>query len=180
MAKPISIEVSMLVRDEIEDVARRVRRSVAFVARRALAAAGRPPLDDVSGARAVLVLRTDEDDPADTASRLRAAAGERPLGAALEASWRAARVRFLQWAEREEAAARAEEAADLDVALRDASDAATSPARLAELAESEYPRVRQLVAQHAATPADARARLANDRERVVRDAVALPTRRVSG
>jgi hypothetical protein len=155
---------------EIADVARRARRSVAFVVRRAIGS-GPPPGDTPTGALVELALTTDDDDPTNLVAKIKAAAGERELGAAINAAWGATRARFLEWAAREEQAAQAERADDLDAALAEAAAPETSPDRLAALSSSEYVRVRALVAAHPRTPADVRARLAADRDRVVRAAV---------
>jgi hypothetical protein len=58
----------------------------------------------------------------------------------------------------------------LDAGLREAAAPDAAPARHDELARSAYPRVRALVAAHAATGDATLARLAEDRERVVREA----------
>src|SRR5262249_23131002 len=105
-----------------------------------------------------------------TVAKLRGAAGHRSLDEALEAAWHQSRERFVAWAAREEAAARAESADDLDRALADAASPEASAEHLAALASSEDPRVRQLVAQTPSTPSATLARLASDRERVVREA----------
>ena len=123
-----------------------------------------------------LELTTDEDDPADTASKIKAAAGSRSVDDALAAAWMATRDRFRAWVEREESAAQAERADDLDSALADAEKASAPPARLSELARSEYPKVRAMVAAHTSTPPEALAALAQDKERTVRAAAAANPR----
>jgi hypothetical protein len=141
---------------------------VAFLLARALAAVKTlPPAP--GGERVDLAVTSDEDDPAGLWNKIKASGGAH-LDNAVAAAWLATRTRFHAWAAREEAAQAAEQADDLDGALAEAADPATPAARLAELAGSEYPRVRLLVAQHAATPAEARARLKQDRDRVVREA----------
>jgi hypothetical protein len=168
------VEISSGCRDAIEDVARRTRRSPAFIARRALAAAPDAPPAAPAGPRVAFELATDEDDAKDTAAKIRAAAKTmgRTLGEAIEAAFTAARARFDAWAAREQAASAGERADDLDGGLRDAADPRATPARLAELAASEYPRVRALVAAHPAAGADALERLAGDRDALVRAALA--------
>ncbi len=180
-AAPPSVELSAAACSEIADVARRTGRSVAFIARRALAAGDgdgkNPASTSVDKAqdkltRVKLVLTTGEDDPAGLHAKIRAAAGQVPLGEALERAWARSRAKFFAWVAREEAAGAAEQADELDAGLRDAQSPSTGAARLAELAASAYPRVRHLAAQHPSLPADALAKLANDRERVVREAAA--------
>ncbi|HZS40786.1 MAG TPA: hypothetical protein VFF06_28330 [Polyangia bacterium] len=172
MAKPLTVEIGSSTREAVEAIARRTHRSVAFIVRRALAAAASAPAVAASGPRATLAIATDDDDPADTAAKIRAAANGRPLGEAIEAAFAATRAKFEAWAAREEAAAAAERADDLDAGLRDAVDAKTARSRLAELANSEYPRVRALVAAHPQAGDDTLAKLAGDRERTVREAAA--------
>jgi len=161
---------------EIADVARRTRRSVAFVVRRAIGS-GPPPGDAPTGALVELALTTDDDDPANLPAKIKAAAGDRDLGAAIAAAWGATREKFLAWAAREAEAAQAERADDLDAALAEAAAPDTTPDRLAALSSSEYVRVRALVAAHPRTPPDLRARLAADKDRVVREAAAAATSR---
>src|SRR5438094_2968103 len=109
-AKTLSVELGSATREAILAIARRTRRSVAFIARRALAAAPSAKTAPASGPRAALELATDDDDPADTAAKLRAAAGARPLGEALEAAFVATRAKFEAWAAREESASAGERA----------------------------------------------------------------------
>jgi len=168
--KPLTILVPRSVADEIADAAQRTHRSVAFIVRRALAA-GLAAADSAdAGETAELVITTDDDDPADTNAKIKAAAGERSLDVAIAGAWTATRARFHAWIAREEAAREAELADDLDLGLRDAAASGTSAERLAQLAKSEYPKVRALVAAHASTPADALAALRKDRDRTVREA----------
>jgi hypothetical protein len=164
------VMVPVEVAREITDVARRTRRSVAFVVRRALGSG--PPPGEASGELVALELTVDDDDPANLVSKIRAAAGDRELGGAIAAAWGVMRARFLEWAAREESAAEAERADDLDAALAEAAAPDTPPERLAALSSSEYVRVRALVAAHPRTPPDVRARLAADKDRVVRAAAA--------
>src|SRR5215831_3853043 len=104
MAKaPPTVEIGAAARDEIVAIAARTGRSVAFIARRALSAAGAEARVAASD-RAGLVLSTDEDDARDTHAKLRALAGARPLGEAIEGAWSQTRSRFFAWAAREEAA----------------------------------------------------------------------------
>jgi len=175
--KPLTVQVPLEVAGEIADAARRTQRSIAFIVRRALGAA--PNATNVpQGDRQALVLTTDEDDPADTLTKIEAAAKTRSLDDAIAAAWTETRARFHAWIAREEAACQAERADDLDAALRDSQDPKVSVERLTTLASSEYPKVRALVAVHAACPAEVRARLAEDKEPYVRDAV--ENRRLKG
>jgi hypothetical protein len=191
-----SVDVPVVVRDEIEAAARRAQRSVAFIVARALAAGRadaknahaparnahgqtaknshpvdkkRTPPDEKNahsnGELVALTLTLDEDDAPETAARLRAASG-----ATVAAAWLETRARFAAWIARIESADAAERADDLDAALRDAAAPSTPAARLAELAGSDYPRVRALVAAHPSTAAATLALLACDRERTVRAA----------
>ncbi len=160
-----------MVADELTDAARRLHRSVAFIARRALAAA--PNADPVpSGEKVPLTLATDEDDPPDTIAKIKASASGRSLEDALGAAWLATRAKFHAWIAREEDAGQAEKADDLDAALRDAKDPNIDAERLALLAGSEYPKVRALIAQHPSCTKELLAKLATDKEPYVRDAVA--------
>ena len=74
--KPLVVQVPATVADEINDAARRTQRSVAFIVRRALAAAPAAQLVP-TGDRAPFPIVTDEDDPADTLPKIKAAAGSR-------------------------------------------------------------------------------------------------------
>jgi hypothetical protein len=159
------------VRDEIESVARRTHRSLAFIARRALSTASRGGAVGEPGPRVELVLTVDEDDPPDTALKVRALAGTGSLDDALLGAWIHARARFLAWAAREEAASAGERADALDLGLALAADPGTAPARLRELVKSEYPKVRVLLAAHPRVPEDAQALLSSDREPQVRKAL---------
>jgi hypothetical protein len=175
--KPLQVQVPGMVADEITDAARRLHRSIAFIARRALAAA--PNADPVpSGEPTALVLTTDEDDPADTLSKIKASASGRSLDDALGAAWLATRAKFHAWIAREEDAGQAEKADDLDTALRDARDPSSDAVRLALLAGSEYPKVRALVAAHPACTRELLEKLAADKEPYVRDAAS--NRKLSG
>ena len=181
--KPLTVSLPRDVAEEIADAARRTRRSVAFIVRRALGAA--PHAAEVpTGQRAELTLVTDEDDPADTLTKIKAhekahpSVGNRSLDDAIAAAWTATRARFHAWIAREEAAAQNERADDLDRELVDAQDPATSLERLAHLSTSEYPKVRALVAVNPSTPADVLHRLSADKEPYVRDAVT--NRRLKG
>ncbi|MGZ3440948.1 MAG: variant leucine-rich repeat-containing protein [Polyangia bacterium] len=90
---------------------------------------------------------------------------------ALAAAWTATRARVAAWIAREVEAQKAEHADDLDAGLRDAADAKAAPARLVELARSEYVRVRTLVARHPEAPPEALQILGADKDRVVREAL---------
>jgi hypothetical protein len=154
------------ISDEIADAARRTHRSVSFIVARALAAAKDVAPRPLDGELAPLGLTSDEDDPPNALKAAKSADPQR-----LAAAWLATRARFAAWIAREEAAQAAERADDLDAGLRDASDVATAPARLVELARSEYVRVRALVAVHPHAPAEALVLLAEDSDRVVRQAL---------
>jgi hypothetical protein len=156
---------------EIADAAARTGRSTAFIVRRALGAAGAAQLVP-SGARAPLSIEPDEDDPADLLTKIKAYGGEgRSLDDAVAAAWTATRARFQSFLARLEDAAKAEQADELDTSLRDAANPAISPERVTALSTSEYPKVRALVAEHPKASAEVLARLAEDREPYVREAV---------
>jgi hypothetical protein len=172
MARAVTIPVR--VAEEIAESAAKAERSVGFLVLGALRAAG-SLTGEPEGERRQLVLSTDEDDPRDLPSRLgklaAAKARGRSLDDAVALAWMAGRTQIIAWVERAASVNVGERADDLDRGLRDAADKTTSPTRLAELAKSPYPRVRALVAEHAATPAETLQLLAADRERVVREAV---------
>jgi hypothetical protein len=165
--KSPAIELPSAIVDEITDAARRTHRSTAFIVARALAAGKGAPAVALDGPHGMLLLVSDEDDPP---SALAAARKASP--AELAAAWTASRARFAAWIAREEEAQKAERADDLDAGLRDAAHPTASPARLIELAHSDYVRVRVLVARHPAAPAEALERLRADKDRVVRAALA--------
>lgn len=169
--KPLLVTLPAPVAAEIADAARRTQRSTAFIVRRALAAAPKNPGAPPSGETTSLALVLDEDDPPDTLAKIKSAAAPHPLDGAIAAAWLATRARFQAWIAREESAASAERADDLDAGLRDAQNPTTSLARLKELAASPYPKIRALVAAHPATSPDLLSRLAQDREPYVREAV---------
>jgi hypothetical protein len=169
--KPLTVQVPSEVAGEIEDAARRTQRSVAFIVRRALGAAPNALPVSPTGEKRELVLATGEDDPADTPTKIKSLAKGRSLDDAITAAWTETRARFHAWIAREESVGQAEHADHLDTSLRDAQDPKTAAARLIALASSEYPKVRALVAIHAACPADVLTRLAQDKEPYVRDAV---------
>ena len=154
------------VSDDIADAARRTHRSVAFIVARALAAAKEAAPATLDGELAPLTITSDEDDPPNALKAAKSADPQHLAGA-----WLATRARFAAWIAREEAAQAAERADDLDAGLRDASDGKVAPARLVELARSEYVRVRALVAVHPHAPPEALTLLAQDRDRVVREAL---------
>ena len=171
--KPLTVQVPSSVRDEIEQVARKTERSVAFIVKRALSAA--PPdvvaIDDAS-AKVALAITTGEDDSADLLTKIKAAAkAPATLDDRIAGAWAQTRTKFSAWMEKTAVVDAGEKADDLDQGLRESADPKTSPARLTELAKSEYPRVRALVAAHASTPVELFASLAKDREPVVREAV---------
>jgi hypothetical protein len=154
------------ISDEIADAARRTHRSVTFVVARALAAAKEVAPAPLDGELTALTVTSDEDDAPSALKAVKSADPQR-----LAAAWLVTRARFAAWIAREEAAQAAERADDLDAGLRDASDGRTAPARLVELARSEYVRVRALVAVHPAAPPEALALLGADRDRVVQKAL---------
>ena len=162
-----TLTLPQAITDEIRDAAARTRRSVSFIVARALAAGQGAPAVTLDGPSAELELHSDEDDPPGAQQR-----AKRASPAEVAAAWTATRARFAAWIAREEAAQAAERADDLDAGLRDAADPKTPPARLAALAASEYVRVRALVAAHPAAPPEALARLREDKDRVVREALA--------
>lgn len=164
--KAASIELPSAIADEIADAAAKTHRSTAFIIARALAAGkGAPPVPLAAPMKA-LPLTSDEDDPPSAI-----AAAKKASGAELAAAWTATRARFAAWIAREVEAQRAEQADDLDRGLADAENPATPPARLVELARSEYVRVRTLVARHPAAPPEALQILGGDKDRVVREAL---------
>lgn len=165
--KPLTVELPRAIAAEIADAASKTHRSTTFIVARALAAgrgATKFPLD---GELTKLTLTSDDDDPPSAIAAVKQASGDD-----ITAAWTATRARFAAWIAREQAAQANERADDLDAGLRDAADPATKPARLAELAASEYVKVRALVARHPATPADALAKLGADADRIVRAALA--------
>ena len=165
--KPLTVELPRAIAAEIADAAHKTHRSTTFIVARALSAgrgATKFPLD---GELVPLTLTSDDDDPPSAVTAVKKATGDD-----VAAAWISTRDRFAAWIAREVAAQANEHADDLDAGLRDAADPKASPARLSELAGSEYVKVRALVAQHPATPADALARLAADSDRVVRAALA--------
>ena len=157
------------VADEIINVASRTQRSTAFIVLRALMAA---PKDALAAAGpTALMLALDDDDPATTLSKIKTTVGKRPLDEAVSGAWAETRQRFSKWLDKEATAREAENADDLDQGLTAAKDPRTSATALNDLAGSEYPRVRALVAVHPATEASTLAKLAQDREPYVRAAV---------
>lgn len=171
-SRPDAVWVSTATATEIARIAEGAGRSVAFVVERALAAAKLGPMIGGAPGEMALVLASDDEDPADLRARI--AKRARPVGsldAAVEAAWHATRERFVAWVAREQEARKAEVADDLDRELVAARSPATSREQLTALGGSVYPRVRALVAVHAATDEATLARLARDREPYVRDAV---------
>jgi hypothetical protein len=161
--KPPVLQLPTAIADEIRDVAARAQRSVAFVVVRALAAGKGAPEAKVGGPTSPLILASDDEDPPNLLK-------QPPSAESVAGAWPLARDKFLAWLRRLEEAAQAERADDLDAALVQAADRGTPAARLAELSQSEYPKVRALVAAHPSTPADVLTRLGHDRERSVREA----------
>jgi hypothetical protein len=163
--KPPQLELPPAIGDEIRDVARRAQRSVAFVVQRTLVAGKDAPVTAVSGPTAPLALTTDDEDPPNLLTKLKAV-----TAADIVSAWPVAREKFHAWLKKLEDAAQAERADDLDAELAHASDPATLAPRLAELSKSEYPKVRALVAAHANVTPAVLELLAKDRERSVREA----------
>jgi hypothetical protein len=161
-----SIELPVAIADEIADAADKTHRSTAFIIARALAAGKGAPAVALGAPVRALPLTSDDDDPASAL-----AAAKKATAAELAAAWTATRARFAAWIAREVEAQKAEHADDLDTGLRDAADTAAAPARLVELARSEYVRVRTLVARHPAAPSEALRILGDDKDRVVREAL---------
>jgi len=162
-----AIALPPAITDEICDAARKTGRSTAFIVARAVTAGkGAPPVP-MDGPHEPLFLESDDDDPPSALATARKA-----TPAEVAACWTATRARFAAWIAREVEAQKAERADDLDAGLRDAAHAKTAPARLVELARSEYVKVRVLVARHPAAPPEALALLAADKDRVVREALA--------
>ncbi len=168
--KPIQLKLPADVAREVADAASKTRRSVAFIVQRALAGAG--PVAAGADGDTVLALTTDDDDPADLGARIKKLAGTRPLDGAVAAAWVATRARFAAFVAREVAAQSQENADDLDAALAVLADPNATSSKLATLASSEYVRVRALVAEHANTDAASLAKLGEDKDRVVRAALA--------
>jgi leucine rich repeat (LRR) protein len=166
-SKAAAIELPQPIADEIADAATKTHRSTAFIVARALAAGKGAPAVPLAAPLSSLPLTSDEDDPPSAL-----AAAKKATGAELAAAWTATRARFAAWIAREVDAQKAEHADDLDQGLRDAADPKTPATRLVELARSEYVRVRTLVAGHPAAPADALRLLGDDKDRVVKEALA--------
>ena len=172
-SKVASIDLPPAIATEIADAAKKTHRSTAFIVARALAAGKGAPAVSLSAPFVALPLVSDEDDPPKALAAARAATTDE-----LAAAWTATRARFAAWVAREVEAQKAEHADDLDAGLADAENPSTPPARLVELARSEYVRVRTMVARHPAAPPEALAILGADKDRVVREA--LENRRLAG
>jgi hypothetical protein len=164
--KPLVVELPESIAAEIADAAHKTHRSTVFIVARALAAGKDAPQVALDGPRTPLTLTSDDDDPPRALASVKQADA-----AAIAAAWTATRARFAAWIAREEEAQEAERADDLDAGLRDAVAADAAPARLVELARSEYVRVRTLVARHPHAPAEALVILRADKDRVVREAI---------
>ena len=175
MARETTLSLPPSIADELTKASARAERSVGFLVLGALKASG--PLTDAppTGERASLPLTMDDDDPRDLPSRLTKLASEKAPGRSLDdaiaLAWMSRRTQILAWVDRVAEVNEGERADDLDEGLRIAQDPKTLPARLIELAKSEYPRVRALVAAHPAAPAEALKLLGTDRERIVREAL---------
>ena len=168
-----AIALPPAITDEICDAARKTGRSTAFIVARAVTAGkGAPPVP-MDGPHEPLFLESDDDDPPSALATARKA-----TPAEVAACWTATRARFAAWIAREVEAQKAERADDLDAGLRDAADPKTPPARMAELARSEYVRVRTTLLGNPALAPEALAILAADKDRVVREA--LENRKLAG
>ena len=163
---PATIELPQAIADEIADAAKKTHRSTAFILARALAAGKGAPAVPLAAPLKPLAITSDEDDPASAL-----AAAKKASSAEVAAAWTATRARFAAWIAREVEAQKAEHADDLDAGLRDAADANTPPARMLELARSEYVRVRTTLLANPALSPEALAILQSDKDRVVREAV---------
>lgn len=164
--KAATIELPQAIADEIADAAQKTHRSTAFILARALAAGKGAPAVALSAPMTALPITSDEDDPASAL-----AAAKKASSAEVAAAWTATRARFAAWIAREVEAQKAEHADDLDAGLRDAADAKTPPARMVELARSEYVRVRTTLLANPSLSPEALAILQSDKDRVVREAV---------
>lgn len=168
--RSLKIKLPVEIAQEIARVAEATQRSTAFIALRALAAAPKATVGD--GAKtAAFELTLDEDDAANTLTKIASTSGERSVDEALAAAWLATRDRFSKFLAVEASARESEQADELDGSLREAEALATKASRLATLSTSDYPRVRALVAAHPNTTAAVLAQLARDKEPYVRDAV---------
>jgi hypothetical protein len=171
--KAATIDLPTAIADEIADAAAKTHRSTAFILARALAAGKGAPAVPLAAPLKPLPITSDEDDPASAL-----AAAKKATTADVAAAWTATRARFAAWIAREVEAQKAERADDLDAGLRDAADPKTPPARMAELARSEYVRVRTTLLGNPALVPEALAILAADKDRVVREA--LENRKLAG
>jgi hypothetical protein len=171
--KAAAIELPQAIADEIADAAQKTHRSTTFIVARALAAGKGAAAVAMDAPLKALPLTSDEDDPPSALTAVKKASA-----ADVAAAWTATRARFAAWIAREQEAQRAERADDLDAGLRDAASPSTPPARLVELAKSEYVRVRTLLIGNPAVPAEALTILAADKDRVVREA--LENRKLAG
>lgn len=168
--RDLKIKLPVDVAKELSQVAAATQRSTAFIALRALLAGAKAAPVAVAKAEA-FTLQLDEDDAANTLTKITQAAGSRGVDDALVSAWAATRDRFAKFLDKETSARQAEAADELDESLAQAEAPGTTTARLDELAGSGYPRVRALVAAHPNTSDAALARLARDKEPYVRDAV---------
>lgn len=194
MAK-LTLKLPVAIADEIEAAARRCERSVGFLVLGALKADSRPhaapdgargrqgagaPGGAVPGDRRAMEVTTGEDDPRDLGTRLKKLAADKKLSLedAVALAWTARRAAILAWVDKIAAVDVKQQADDLDEGLRRAADPKTPPAELVALAGSDYVKVRVLVAENPSSPKEALARLGEDKDRVVREA--LENRRLAG
>lgn len=168
--RSLNIKLPFEIAQEITQVAQSTQRSTGFIALRALSAAPKAPAAAVSKAVA-FELTLDEDDAANTLTKITATSGDCSVDEALAAAWLATRDRFSKFLSKETSAQQAEQADELDESLWQAAAPQTTAARLDELCSSDYPRVRALVAAHPNATAKALAQLSRDKEPYVRDAV---------
>ena len=175
MAREKTLSLPPSVADELTAASARAERSVGFLVLGALKSSGALTEAPPSGARVAIALSTDDDDPRDLPSCLTKLVAEkapgRNLDDAIALAWLSRRTQILAWVDRVAEVNEGERADDLDEGLRVAADPKTTAATLVQLAKSEYPRVRALVAAHASAPAEALKILGTDRERIVREAL---------
>lgn len=174
MPAPLSLKLPIATVAEIERAAARCERSVGFLILGALKSASSLSGEPV-GERVSFALRTDDEDPRDLVARSKKLAAEkapkRAFDDAVALAWQARREQILAWVEKIAKVNEGEKSDDLDEGLRIAADPATEPDKLVDLAKSEYPRVRALVAAHRGSPMEALELMKNDRERIVREAL---------
>jgi len=167
--KPHTIQVPPEVKATIDDVAARSSRSVAFVVDIILR--GSSASSAREGDLVAMEIAPEKDDPRGLVSNIKKA-GKKDLAGRVVGGLGETKARLLAWADRMHAAMTKPQAAELDRALDAARALSTDAAQLIELAKSEYPKVRALVAAHPNTPEEVRVKLSKDRDRTVREAAA--------